>query len=280
MSRIRFASLAAVLLLAMGGLSHAQDVKRAITQITGDLYRFQNNFHFSVFLVTPEGVIATDPINAEAAEWLKAEIKTRFDQPIRYVVYSHDHGDHISGGEVFKKDGATIIAHATAATDIAAGNVPTAAPDITFTDRMALSLGGKTVELMFLGNSHSDNMTIMHFPEERTLFTVDFITVKRLPFRTLRDGYWPDWAETIDKVVAIDFDILAPGHGPLGGKQDAVDHATYLRDLAAAVQAEIDAGKSLDEMKASIKLEKYTEWGQYAAWLGENIEGMHRLLTQ
>ena len=53
--------------------------KRVITKIAGDLYRFQNNFHYSVFLVTPEGVIATDPINAEAATWLKAEIKKRFD---------------------------------------------------------------------------------------------------------------------------------------------------------------------------------------------------------
>ncbi len=60
-----------------------QEPKRAITNIAGDLYRFQNNFHFSVFLVTPEGVIVTDPINADAANWLKAEIDKRFGVPIR-----------------------------------------------------------------------------------------------------------------------------------------------------------------------------------------------------
>ena len=59
---------------ALAAPAAAQDVKREITQISGDLYRFQNNFHYSVFLVTGEGIIATDPINAEAAGWLKAEL--------------------------------------------------------------------------------------------------------------------------------------------------------------------------------------------------------------
>ncbi len=283
MSKNRLVLIAVAWLALLPGLqssAFAQETKRAITQIAGDLYRFQNNFHFSVFLVTPDGVIATDPINAEAAEWLKAEIKSRFNQPIRYVVYSHDHGDHMSGGEVFKADGATIISHAVAKADIMANNVPTAIPDITYTEDMTLTLGGKSVELMFLGNSHSDNMTVMHFPDERAVFTVDFISVKRLPFRTLNDSYWPDWAEAIDKVAALDFDKLVPGHGPMGGKQDAMDHAQYLRDLHAAVKAATDAGQSLDQMKTSIKMEKYADWVQYDTWLAENIEGMHRLVTQ
>ena len=60
---------------------HAQ-TKSAITHIAGDLYGFRNNFHFSVFLVTPEGVIVTNPINADAATWLEAEITKRFNQPV------------------------------------------------------------------------------------------------------------------------------------------------------------------------------------------------------
>jgi len=271
-----FAGLAALPAPAL-----AQDPpKRAITQIAGDLYRFQNNAHFSVFLVTPEGVIATDPINAEAAQWLKDEIKTRFSQPIRYVVYSHDHADHVSGGEVFAGDGAVVIAHEVAKADIIADAVPTAVPAITFTDNLTLTLGGKSVELSFLGKSHSDNMIVMRFLDERTLFTVDFISVKRLPFRTFRDGFMPDLINAIDKVGEIDFDILAPGHGALGTKADAADHGQYVKDLKAEVEAAIAAGKSLEEMQASITLEKYADWGQYKEWRTENIEGMHRMLSQ
>ena len=84
--------LALAILLISGGVAFAQTApKRSITQISGDLYRFQNNFHYSVFLVTSQGVIVTDPINADSAIWLKDEIAKRFNQPIRYVTYSHDH---------------------------------------------------------------------------------------------------------------------------------------------------------------------------------------------
>ena len=71
------ASALAVMFAAPAPLQ-AQDAKRSITKIAGDLYRFQNNFHFSVFLVTPDGIIATDPINPEAAKWLQGELKSRF----------------------------------------------------------------------------------------------------------------------------------------------------------------------------------------------------------
>ncbi len=86
------------------------EAQREITQVAGDLYRFQNNFHVLVFVVTPEGVIATDPIDANAAAWLRGQIQERFKQPIRYVIYSHDHADHIAGGAVLKEAGATVIA--------------------------------------------------------------------------------------------------------------------------------------------------------------------------
>jgi glyoxylase-like metal-dependent hydrolase (beta-lactamase superfamily II) len=248
---------------------------RAITQIAGDLYRFQNNFHFSVFLVTPDGVIASDPIDADAAQWLSDEIKTRFDKPIKYVFYSHHHADHVSGGEVFADAGAEVIAHENTPAQLKEKNVPTAMPDITFSDRHTIELGGKKVELIWPGRSHSDDLIVAYFPDERTIFTVDFISVKRLPYRTLGGSFFPDWFDTIDKVAAMDFDILAPGHGDLGTKQDAVDHNQYLRELYAAVKQGKAEGKSVDELKGAITMENYKNWGQYDQWLQENIEGIY-----
>ena len=271
-------------LLALGLMTGAvaaqqQEPKRAITQIAGDLYRFQNNFHYSVFLVTPEGVIATDPINAEAAAWLQDEIAKRFDHPIRYVIYSHDHADHIAGGEVFAEAGAIVVAHANARRTIIGEQRPTAVPEITFSDRMTIELGGKTVELIFPGRSHSDNLIVMLFPEERAAFTVDFISVKRLPYQTLSDAYFPDWIEAIRRVEALDFDILVPGHGPIGVKADATDHRRYLEDLYDAVLTAARAGQTLEEMQASITLDEYKDWGQYEDWRPMNIEGMYRQIS-
>ena len=166
---MRFSAVAMSAALVLGATSvAAQDTTRAITKIAGDLYRFQNNFHVSVFLVTDEGIIATDPINAEAATWLKGELASRFGVPVRYVIYSHDHADHISGGEVFA-DTAIFVAHENAKADIIGENRPTAVPDITFSDSLVIELGGKTAELRHLGRNHSDNSIVVNFPAERTL---------------------------------------------------------------------------------------------------------------
>ena len=73
----------------------------------------------------------------------------------------------------------------------------------------------------------------------------------------------------------LDFDILAPGHGPLGKKSDVTLHRQYFEDLHDAVLAAARAGKSLEEMKQSIRLEKYKDWGQYENWREMNIEGMY-----
>ena len=279
----RAAAVVVVAGLAVAGAAapHAQqqEPQREITQIAGDLYRFQNNFHFSVFLVTPEGVIATDPIDAEAAAWLKDEIESRFNQSIRYVIYSHDHADHISGGEVFKEAGAIVVAHENAKAAIIGEDRPTAVPDITFSDELTIELGGKTVDLIFPGRSHSDNLIVMLFPEERVAFTVDFISVERLPYQNLADSYFPDWIEAIKEVEAMDFDILAPGHGSLGTKADAADHRRYLEDLYDAVLQAARAGQSLEAMQASITLDKYRDWAQYEEWLPMNIEGMYNQVS-
>ncbi len=260
------------------GTAAQQEPKRAITKIAGDLYRFQNNFHFSVFLVTDDGVIATDPINAEAAAWLKAEIATRFGQEVKYLIYSHDHVDHIAGGEVFA-DTAVVLAHDNAKAAILGEKRPTAVPEVTFSDTMTITLGGKTVELSYLGRSHSDNMIVLRFPAERALYAVDFISVKRLPYMTLSDAYFPDWIAAIRQVEAMDFDILVPGHGPLGVKADAADHRAYLENLYDAVLAAARAGRTLEQMQAEIKLEAYAAWGQYEAWRPLNIEGMYRQIS-
>ncbi len=249
---------------------------REITKIAGEVYRFRNANHYSVFAVTPAGVIATDPIDTDAARWLKAEIGRRFNQPVRYVVYSHDHRDHIAGGEVFA-DTAIVVAHERARAVIIGERRPTAVPQVTFSDRMTIELGGTVVELAWVGRNHSDNSIVMRFPRERVLFAVDFIPVNSYAFRDFPDAYMPDWIESLERVEAMDFDVLAPGHGALGTKASVTMFREYLQDLHREVLRHAREGKSLAEMKTLITLPKYAAWGP-KDWLPLNIEGMYRLV--
>jgi glyoxylase-like metal-dependent hydrolase (beta-lactamase superfamily II) len=263
-----------------GTLAQAQQAPaaapvREITRIAGEVYRFRNNFHFSVFAVTPAGIIATDPINADAAGWLKAELGRRFGQPVRYVVYSHDHADHIAGGQVFA-DTALIVAHDNAKPVIVGERRPTAVPQLTFADAATIELGGTVLELAWVGRNHSDNSLVMRFPRERIVFAVDFIPVQMIAFRDFPDAYIPDWIESLRRVEAMDFDVLAPGHGPLGTKDHVRQFRQYMEELRAEVLRHAREGKSLDEVKQLVKLPKYETWGGYQDWFALNVEGMYR----
>ena len=258
----------------------AQEPVRGIVRVAGDLYRFQNNFHYSVFLVTPEGIIVTDPINAGVATWLKAELKQRFNKPVKYLIYSHHHEDHISGGEVFS-DTATVIAHEKAVPAMIADKVPTALPDITFSDHMIVELGGKTVELTYIGVCHSDNSIVMRFPDEKAVFAVDFVLVKSLPYKDLPVSYhYPEWLASLQKLEAMEFEILVPGHDGVGEYSDVRAFRHYLEDLESGIMKGIKAGQSVEDMKKTITLDEYKDWAYYKDWFPLNIEGMHRLLTQ
>ena len=261
-----------VLVLGIGTAARAAEPVRAITQLAGDVYRFQNDAHFSVFMVTPEGVIATDPITPEAAQWLNAEIQRRFNLPVKYVIYSHDHWDHVSGAAAFPD--ATIVAHANAVPHIAASDQPIEAPDITFNSELEVKLGGKSVRLYYLGVSHSDNLVFMHFPEQRVLFGVDAISVNRLPFQDLAGTDVNGLIGAISALEQMEVDIVAPGHGDVGTLEDLAAHRVYLEALKDQVTEMLRDGRSDDEIKAAIKMPEYRNWGSYDAWQQPNVQGM------
>ena len=269
-------ALTVLVLAALPALASAQTPIRAITTITGNLYRFQNNGHYSVFLVTPAGIIATDPIDKDAAGWLKAEIARRFTVPVKFVIYSHGHGDHASGGEVFA-DTATFVGHDVTKAMMTADRVGPV-PQETFTDTKTVSLGGASVELTYLGPNHADGMIVMRFPKERTLFAVEIVPIDSIAYRDFPNANINGWIGSLRAIEKMDFDTLAPGHGPMATRDHARTHREYLEDLQAQVTAFVKAGKSLAETKAAVNLTKYKDWGGYADSKTLNIEGMFRMM--
>ena len=137
-------------------------------KITDNVYIFRYAGHQSMFVVTPEGVIATDPIaylRPAAAKAYIDEIRKITQAPIRYVVYSHHHYDHIAGGKPFKDLGAVFIAHKNAKTRLEALRYADAViPDEVVDDKRVIELGGVRVELVYAGRNHSDNSLVMLVP--------------------------------------------------------------------------------------------------------------------
>jgi len=121
MSRTLYTSLAAALFAAvLGQPAEAQQRPQIETKKvdgTENVYIFRNGNHQSIFVVTPAGVIATDPVaygRPTGGQQYVDEIKKVTDKPIKFLIYSHHHFDHIAGGKAFKDAGATVIAHTQA----------------------------------------------------------------------------------------------------------------------------------------------------------------------
>jgi glyoxylase-like metal-dependent hydrolase (beta-lactamase superfamily II) len=243
---------------------------------TDNVYIFRYGGVQSMFVVTSAGVIATDPIGyarPEASTVYVNEIKKITNQPIRYLVYSHHHFDHIAGGKAFKDAGATIVAHQKVRERLAPLKDPnTPLPDETFTGNRTLQLGGTTLELIYLGLNHSDSTLVMRLPKEKIIFTVDWVPVGSLPGRAMIDSHPLEWEESLKKLIAMDWDRLIPGHpgapgGRLGTKDDARNILAFLQESSEQVKTAARQGKCWDTAEKEFAMPKYAEWPGYAAAL-------------
>lgn len=151
-------------------------------------------------------------------------------------------------------------------------------PDLYYSNHAVITLGGKKVELHYTGRNHTDDMTVVLFPAERTIYTVDFLTPNR-PARTVLDGgYLPDWVESLRRVEALDFDIIVPGHESPGTKAQVSEQARYMEDLYTAVSAGIAAGRTEEELVETILLEDYSHLIEYEYSRAGNVAGAYEML--
>jgi glyoxylase-like metal-dependent hydrolase (beta-lactamase superfamily II) len=250
-------------------------------QGTDGVYIFRYQGHQAMFIVTPDGVIATDPISERrpAAAAYIAEIRKITQAPIKYVIYSHSHFDHIAGGKPFKDLSAVFIAHKNTKSLLEQRKNPDiVVPDFVVDDDGGkVELGGTTLELLYLGKNHGDNSLIMRLPKEKIIFVVDFLPLAGTQFRIMADTYLPDQEESMKKILAMDWDRMIAGHPGAGGRQignkdDVKADLDYMLDLSAAVKQAVEAGKSYGDAIRDIKLPKYEGLAGYQQNLAGNIE--------
>jgi glyoxylase-like metal-dependent hydrolase (beta-lactamase superfamily II) len=277
MSQVLFTSIAAALLATVLSMpAQAQQRPQIETKKvdgTDNVYIFRNGNHQSMFVVGKDGVIATDPIaygRPNGGQQYVDEIKKVTDKPIKYLIYSHHHYDHIAGGKAFKDAGATIIAHKKVTEHLAPLKDPnTPLPDQTIGDKRVIKLDGTSVELLYLGPNHSDSNLVIRLPKEKIVFIVDTIPVGSFPGRGMIDFFPLETEAFITKVLALDWDRLIPGHpgqpnDRLGTKDDAKNVLALYQDASAEMKKMGQAGKCWDEAEKEFKLPKYESMPGYA----------------
>jgi glyoxylase-like metal-dependent hydrolase (beta-lactamase superfamily II) len=271
--------LGLVLCLSVGGLI-GQEGKVSVEKVTENVYLYTYESHRSLFVVTDDGILVTDPQSAERAGPYLQEIRKISQAPIRYMVYSHHHGDHVSGGAVFGSD-PIIIAHSKIADHLgSSGSKDIAPPHVTFSDKLSVFLGDLEIRLIFPGPNEADDNIIVFVPDRKVVFMADTVGVRRLPWRVMSGANPYDWMAGLRVLATLDFEILAPGHGRTGTKAHVEEYIRYFVDLIEAVEERAKQGQTLEEIQESLKMPAYANWLFYDEFLKMNIEGVHRYLSK
>jgi len=215
-----------------------------IVRIGPDYYSFRYTGTRNVFLVTPRGVIVTDPIEPAAARILREQIRKLTDQPVKYVVYSHQHWDHVLGGQIFKDEGAKFVSHANCVARFEdPPNALLVRPDITFKGaRHELKLGGRTLTLRYYGANHGDCLVTMTPDGTDIPFIVDLASPGGMPLPMIPDYSLHNWVRTLRELEAGSFSQYVGGHGPpLADRSRLGERREYLEALMAETKKEMDA---------------------------------------
>ncbi len=247
----------------------------SISKLRDNIYRFQNKAHFSIFIVGEKNVFLTDPLGSDAAKWLRKEISNKFGKKnIQYVFYSHNHWDHIAGGEEFQDENTTYISHFKARDEMVRQDAPTKIPNLTFKEQMTIYFEGLEIQFLYFGRNNGRGNSAMFIPSKKFLFAVDWVLLKRLPWVEM---YYYDIDGSIDslnEVLKLDFNLVSPGHSVIGSKNDLIEYKGYLTGLREKVLKGMRSGKSLKDLQENITMPAYKDYAKYNEWLKANIKGV------
>jgi cyclase len=259
-SRVTIASVIALLLVVAYARAQQfgnQPTKLNIVKVKDDLFVIHNPFvpGNTTALVTNEGVVLVDDKFEQDAPNILSLLKTVTNQPVKYVVNTHHHGDHSGGNARMQMAGAQLIASEQARRYMVDGKQP-GQPGVTFVDRALIHLGGKAVELYHFGRAHTGGDVFAYFPAQRVLaagdaFTFGAATPQLVDYQN--GGSAKDWTGTLDRALQLDFDTVVPGHGDVTTKAELRKFRDNTLAMRTRVHEMLMQKKSKDEISAVLK---------------------------
>ena len=285
-------TIAPVILMVCCVIAFSQQAQRpeALRQIIPGHYAFTSMTYNSGIIATNDGVLVLDALNTEAVG--RAERKAIEDtirQPVRILVSSTFHDNYSKGNIAYAN--VWKIGHENYRTDLLAlmqrqkapaEEQKARLPNQTFRDRVTLYLGGKEIQILYVGRAHTRGDSIIYVPEDRIVYLSELFFANQFLF--INDGYGLDWLKALDAVEALGADIFVPGHGPIPAdpretRQELRRFRQMLVDIRDAVQNEVARGATEDQAVAAVRWPQYEKMQSYDAQRETAVRRLYQQLT-
>lgn len=252
-------------------------VEIKVSKVGGNVYMLKGAGGNIGFSVGRDGIVLVDDQFAPLADRIKAALKAITDKPVRFVINTHYHFDHIDGNAAFQKD-APVIAHDNVRKRLESGGTPgnlgsvkqemrsaarEALPILTFSQDVTIHLNGEDIRVLHYPSGHTDGDSMIFFPESNVVHMGDDFVTYGFPFIDLAGGGSVEGmivaAEYVIARLPADVKVI-PGHGTISSLGDVRRFVAMIKETRGVAEEAIRAGKTLDQIKREKILEAWKEW--------------------
>lgn len=243
-----------------GGAPKAGQAVEKIRPLKPNLYMITGGGANTLVRVTQEGIVVVDTKNPgdENFNRLMEEIRSVSNLPVKYVLNTQHHPDHVGTNQKFIEAGAQVIASEALrqymASDPRTKDIP-GRPQVTFTKEYSLRFGGAQVEMRQYGRGHSGGDTMIYFPAEKIVMVSDQITDGAPIVDFANGGSAAGWAPMLDEVLKLDFEFAIPGRGEPKTRAEVQAYRDKFASLVARAREQIRAGATREALAAQMKTE-------------------------
>ncbi len=277
------ATIAVFLCVAAWAQMDFARIKIKTTHVAGNIYMLKGAGGNIGVSVGADGILLVDDQFAPLAEKIRNALKELSDEPLKFLINTHFHGDHTGGNVVFGAE-AHIISHVNVRKRLQIESFPKEAlPVVTFNDSLSIHFNGEEIRVIHFPNSHTDGDSVIFFTGSNVVHTGDLFFSGRFPYVDLNNGGDVEGLiKHIEKLlVELPPDVkLIPGHGPLSDIGDLKTYHRTLVETTEVIRDQIEAGKSLEEIKAAGLPKKWRAWGAGFISTERWIEIVHRSLMR
>ena len=241
-----------------GGAARPGQTVEKIRQLKPDLYLITGGGANTLVRVTTEGLIVVDTKNPGDVNYNRVmeEIRSVSNLPVKYVINTHHHPDHVGNNQKFIDAGAQVIAldalKTRMASDPRTKDIP-GLPTVTFAKDYDLKFGGAIVQAHFYGRGHTGDDTIVYFPDLKVVMVSDQITDNTPIIDFANGGSAVEWTQVLDGVLTLDFETAIPGRGEPKSKADVQAYRAKFATLISRASDAVKAGATKETLAAQMK---------------------------